>query len=61
MRVLAILHTSPPVHGAAIVGDNVLNILNSNYDDLDIIKIQSSSAINEIGKLQFHKIFSFFC
>lgn len=56
-KLLLILHYSPPVHGASIVGDTILNstILKSNFDT-QYIKIKSSQSIKSIGKFNFKKI-----
>jgi glycosyltransferase involved in cell wall biosynthesis len=59
-KVLFILHRTPPVHGAAKVGDYIFN--NKNINKLfkcKFITIQSSSSISEIGLVNFKKIYSF--
>tara|TARA_R110001606_G_scaffold23985_2_gene79994 strand:- start:4450 stop:5571 length:1122 start_codon:yes stop_codon:yes gene_type:complete len=56
-KLLLILHYSPPVHGAAKVGDTILNssILGANFKR-KYIKLESSKNIKTIGKFQFKKI-----
>jgi glycosyltransferase involved in cell wall biosynthesis len=57
VRTLFILHASPPAHGAARVGDSILKnfILNEKMDCI-FIKINTSSSMNEIGKINLSKI-----
>lgn len=57
IKVLFILHHSPPVHGAAKVGDTIVNSqLIKNVFNTRYIKIKSSSSIEEIGALKIKKI-----
>ena len=57
-RLLCILHTTPPVHGAGKVGDAVASSykLKKTYD-CRFINIKSSKTIGEIGKISFKKIY----
>ncbi|ASP46643.1 glycosyltransferase family 4 protein [Cognaticolwellia beringensis] len=57
-KLLCILHRSPPMHGAAKVGDFIeaSEKLKSNYD-CKFITIKSSDSIADIGNLSFKKIY----
>ena len=58
-RVLFILHATPPMHGAAIVGDIICNSkkIKSSFDS-QFIFINSSDLISDIGKVSLKKIIS---
>ncbi|MDC1359614.1 glycosyltransferase [Gammaproteobacteria bacterium] len=58
-KVLFILHTSPPSHGAARVGDNILNsdLINDRHI-CKFIRIESSNTMEEIGRVKLIKIYS---
>jgi glycosyltransferase involved in cell wall biosynthesis len=57
IKVLFILHHSPPIHGAAKVGDTIVNSqLIKNVFNTRYIKIKSSFNIEEIGTLKIKKI-----
>lgn len=64
MKLLFVAHTSPPYHGAAIVGDRILSILSELNQPLKIINLSRSERISDIGvfsiKKIFHVIFIFF-
>ena len=49
-------HRTPPVHGAALIGDLVFKSLTERDFDVRYIGLSSSSAINEVGKLNFKKV-----
>ena len=57
VKLLLILHHSPPIHGASKVGDIILNSkeIASNFDTR-YIKIKSSDGIENIGKFGISKI-----
>lgn len=56
-KLLLILHHSPPVHGAAKVGDTILaSELLKNVFKTRFIKIKSSESLESIGKFDFKKI-----
>jgi glycosyltransferase involved in cell wall biosynthesis len=57
-KVLFILHKSPPSHGAAMVGDFIASStrINSSFESR-FISIESSRSIDDIGKLNFRKIY----
>jgi glycosyltransferase involved in cell wall biosynthesis len=57
-KVLCILHRSPPVHGAAKVGDFIANSekFTSEYD-CKFITIKSSNNLTDIGNISFTKIY----
>lgn len=57
-KLLCILHRSPPVHGAAKVGDFIGSSikLNENFD-CRFITIKSSDTIDDIGKVNFKKLY----
>lgn len=59
VKTLFILHASPPAHGAARVGDSIIksSSLNKKMDCI-FIKINSSSSMDEIGKINTRKIIS---
>jgi glycosyltransferase involved in cell wall biosynthesis len=56
-KLLLILHYSPPIHGAAKVGDTIRdsNVLKSNFETR-FIKIKSSESLEVIGRFGFKKI-----
>lgn len=57
-KLLCILHRSPPVHGAAQVGDFIADSqkLKSNFD-CKFITIKSSKTIEDIGSINIKKIY----
>lgn len=56
-KLLCILHQSPPHHGAAKVGDFIVNSDKINNEfECKFIPIRSSKNIKEIGKFSFEKI-----
>ncbi len=57
-RLLCILHRSPPVHGAAKMGDLIASNekLQENFD-CHFITIKSSETISDIGKINLKKIY----
>jgi glycosyltransferase involved in cell wall biosynthesis len=59
-KLLCILHRSPPMHGAAKVGDFIAGSqkLIDNYD-CRFITINSSGSIGEIGKVSLKKLYLF--
>ena len=56
-KLLLILHYSPPIHGAAKVGDTIHDskVLKSNFETR-FIKIKSSESLEVIGRFGFKKI-----
>lgn len=48
-------HKTPPVHGAAIVGDMVYDALVEGGFDIRFINLSSSSSIKEIGNVSYKK------
>lgn len=58
IKLLCILHRSPPVHGAAKVGDFIASSkkLRENFE-CRFITIRSSKTISETGKLSLIKIY----
>lgn len=57
-KLLCILHYSPPVHGASKVGDFIKSSdkLKEEFD-CKFIKIKSSNTLDDIGKMNFKKIY----
>jgi len=57
-KLLFILHTPPPNHGAAKVGEFIVNSkkINNSFE-CKFIPIKSSDSISDIGKVQFKKFF----
>lgn len=57
-KTLFILHYSPPVHGAAKVGDTIVNneSIRNNFKTA-FVKIESSNKIDDIGSFKIRKIF----
>lgn len=57
-KLLCILHRSPPVHGAAKVGDFIASSeeLTKNFD-CKFITIKSSNTIDDIGNINIKKIY----
>lgn len=49
-------HRTPPIHGAALIGDLVFRGLKDNNFNIRYIRLSSSSTINEIGKFNFNKV-----
>src|SRR5688572_7702120 len=60
-NILLILHIPPPIHGAALVGKNILDsrLINENFN-VDHINLSTSDSMNEIGKGKFKKIINLF-
>ena len=58
LKLLCILHYSPPVHGASKVGDFIKEskVLNENFE-CKFIKIKSSYTIGDIGKVNIKKFY----
>ena len=60
-RILFIMHRTPPVHGAAKVGDLVYTEAQKIENiETSFISIRSSSSVNEIGIITFKKLILFF-
>lgn len=59
-RILFIMHTPPPVHGAAMVGKYIKDskIVNKTFD-CDYINLSIAASINDIGKLGIKKLFRY--
>ncbi|MGY0600089.1 glycosyltransferase family 4 protein [Vibrio sp. JZG10] len=59
-KALFILHTSPPIHGASVVGDIIVSsdAINSKFEP-KFIKLESSETIEDIGKVNFRKLMVF--
>jgi len=57
MNALFILHQSPPVHGAAKVGDNIQasDLVKQSFD-AEFIKITSASSVDDVGAFAFRKL-----
>jgi len=57
-KLLCILHYSPPVHGASKVGDFIKSSEKLKYEfDCKFVKIKSSNTLEDIGKINFKKIY----
>ena len=57
-KLLAVLHYSPPMHGASKVGDFIKNSEKlANEFECYYIKIKSSSSIDEIGQVNLKKLY----
>jgi glycosyltransferase involved in cell wall biosynthesis len=56
-KALFILHYSPPIHGAAKVGDTIRDskVLKSNFETR-FIKIKASESLETIGQFKFKKV-----
>jgi len=58
LKLLCILHRSPPAHGAAKVGDFISKSEKLNEEfDCKYITIKSSDTIGDIGKVNFKKFY----
>jgi len=58
IKLLSILHRSPPAHGASKVGDFISSSQNINEEfDCYYITIKSSDTISDIGKISIKKIY----
>jgi glycosyltransferase involved in cell wall biosynthesis len=59
-KVLLILHTPPPIHGSAIVGEFIKNsrIINDSFD-CRFINLGTSSSIDQVGKMSILKPFRY--
>lgn len=59
-RILFIMHTPPPVHGAAMVGKYIKDskIVNEAFV-CDYINLSIAASINDIGKLEVKKLFRY--
>lgn len=58
-KILTILHLPPPIHGAAVVGNIIVNsaYINGRFD-IDFINLSTSRTLLEIKKGGFNKIMS---
>lgn len=57
-KVLMILHRTPPIHGAAKVGDFISSSQKINKEfNCKFITIKSSQTISDIGKIDIKKIY----
>ena len=56
-RLLCILHTSPPVHGASSVGDRILlsNTIQNEFN-CKFVPINAAKSLDEIGVFSFTKL-----
>lgn len=60
MKILFILHLPPPVHGAAIIGENIkISTKINNLFHTKYLNLSTSKKINEIGKSPFIKFFRY--
>jgi glycosyltransferase involved in cell wall biosynthesis len=59
-RVFALCHITPPHHGAAIVGDEIVSIIEDSFSKRAILNLSSSKSINEVSRLSLNKIYSLF-
>ena len=60
-KTLAILHVSPPVHGAAAIGDFIVGSKTIvGKLDLLVIPIASARSIEDIGSFRVRKILATF-
>lgn len=50
MDVIMLAHRPPPMHGAALVGDVIFNILQNNNKRIAFINLSTSSSVGEIGR-----------
>ena len=58
IKILMILHRTPPIHGAGKVGDFIGSSQKLNREfNCKFITIKSSSTINDIGKVDIKKIY----
>ena len=59
-KVLFIMHTPPPVHGAAMVGKYIKDskVINESFD-CRYINLSMASSINDIGKAGIRKLFKY--
>jgi len=57
MKILAILHIPPPVHGSSMVGQYIKdsNIINKSFDSR-YVNLGTSTSMDEIGKNPLRKI-----
>ncbi len=59
-NILFILHLPPPVHGASVIGKQILESKAiAGHFNADFINLSTSSSVAEIGKWKFSKAFSF--
>ncbi len=60
VKILLILHLPPPIHGASVVGEMILesNLINKAFH-CTYINLSASKDLNQIGKLSFSKMFVF--
>jgi len=56
-RILALLQLPPPVHGASIMNQHVVNILKNSTYDLESIQLRFVDSISDIGSSNLKKIF----
>lgn len=54
-NILALLHHSPPYHGAALVGDEIVNLIKNEFKYYKFINLASSNDVQDIGFLSIKK------
>jgi glycosyltransferase involved in cell wall biosynthesis len=56
-KILCIMHKTPPVHGAAVVGDQVYTLLNSLENlDVELVTLGSGNSISDLAGVSLRKI-----
>lgn len=58
-KVLFIIHLPPPVHGAAVAGNNIKEsqLINVSFDN-HYINLTTANSLVDIGKIRFKKLYS---
>ena len=56
-KILFVLHVSPPLHGAARVGDLICSSKNlKDVYDTRFVKIRGSESVSEVGRFRLNKL-----
>ncbi|TVP10597.1 glycosyltransferase family 4 protein [Shewanella sp. KCT] len=57
---LGVFHFGPPSHGASMVGDQVVKLVEKHFQSFFFYNLSSSSTVEDIGGLNFYKFFNIF-
>ena len=60
-KILFLIHLPPPIHGAALAGNNIREsrLINSRFDN-HFINLTTSNSLGDIGKIRILKILEIF-
>ena len=55
LKIMMLSHRPPPLHGAALMGEQVFSYLSNRSTEIRYLGLSSSNAINEVGNLNIRK------